>query len=225
MSNPIKPTIKTEVLSIIFVLIPAAFSFYFFKHFPESVPIHWNIAGQPDNWSSPAFAAFFFPVLILGIYLLFLFIPLIDPKRERYEQFKNVYHIFKTVIIVFMSLIYFATSLNAIGYNIPISSVVPTMVGILFVIIGNYMSKIKSNWFVGIRTPWTLSSEEAWNKTHRLGGKIFILGGLLMASEAFVPLSWRMPIFVSIIILITVGTTGGSYIIYLKEQKKKNDNR
>jgi uncharacterized membrane protein len=224
MSNPIKPTIKTELLSLFLILISIIASLYFFSHFPERVPIHWNISGQPDNWGSPIIAAFLFPAIILGMYLLFLFMPLLDPKKERYDQFRNVYHIFKNILVAFMAIVYFATSLNALGYNIPIGVVVPIMVGLLFIVMGNYMSKIKSNWFVGIRTPWTLSSEEVWNKTHRWGGKLFIIAGLLMASEAFLPVAWRMPVFILVIALAVLGTIGGSYIIYLKE-KKKNDNQ
>lgn len=224
MSNPIKPTIKTEWLPVILFLVSAIAAPYFFNHFPASVPIHWNISGQPDNWGSPTLAAFLFPTIILGMYLMLLFIPIIDPRKERYDQFRNVYHIFKNILVAFMAIVYFATSLNALGYNIPIGIVVPVLVGLLFIVMGNYMGKIKPNWFIGIRTPWTLSSEEVWNKTHRLGGKLFIVAGLLMASEVFLPVSWRLSIFMLTILLAVVGTTGGSYIIYLKE-KKKNDNR
>lgn len=118
-----------------------------------------------------------------------------------------------------MSGIFFLTNLNAIGYNINIGVCIPFTVGILFMIIGNYMGKIKTNWFMGIRTPWTLSSEEAWNKTHRLGGKLFMLSGLLIAIDGFLPLNYRMPIFILAISIILIGTFLGSYLIYLKTKK------
>ncbi len=218
--NPTKPTIKTEILPLLLILTAVISSFYFYARFPEQVPIHWNIAGQPDNWGGRATAAFLFPAIVIGMYLLFLLLPLIDPKKERYRQFRKVYHVFKTVLILFMVAIYFISSLNALGYNLSVELWVPILVGLLFIILGNYLAKIKPNWFMGIRTPWTLSSEEVWNKTHRLGGKIFILGGILMAIEGFLPVSYRLPIFFFTIGLIVVGTVGASYFFYRQEKKK-----
>lgn len=222
MLNPIKPTIKTEILPILIIILASLASIYFYPLFPEQVPIHWNFQGEPDNWGSAKFAAFFFPVIIMGMYLLFLFIPYIDPKKERYDQFKNVYHIFKVLLILFMAAIYFISSFNAIGYNISINTWVPSMVGLLFIVLGNYMSKIKFNWFIGIRTPWTLSNEEVWNKTHRFGGKVFIFAGLLFILGQFSPDNFRAPLFIVSVAIVLLGTIGYSYLAYLKEEKKKN---
>lgn len=221
MPNPIKPTLKTEILPILLLVMAVLASFYFYANFPERVPIHWNIAGEVDNYGSRATGAFLFPGILVGMYLLFLFIPYIDPKKKRYVQFRKVYHIFKAFMIFFMTAIYFIASLNALGYNIPVGLWVPMMVGLLFIVIGNYMGKIKSNWFMGIRTPWTLSSEEVWNKTHRFGGKVFILGGVLMMLMNFLPLKLRWPLFVTIMIIILFGTIGYSYVLYRQEEKKK----
>jgi len=218
--NPIKSTIKTEIWPIILILLAIISSFYFYANFPEQVPIHWNFAGEPDNWSSRAVAAFLFPGIILGMYLLFLFLPLIDPKKERYQQFKKVYHIFKGFIIFFMIAIYFITGFNALGYDISVGLWIPLLVGILFIIIGNYMGKIKPNWFMGIRTPWTMSSEEVWNKTHRVGGKIFMIGGLAMMIMNFIPVNLRLPLFIVTVLTMVLGTVGYSYILYAKEKKK-----
>jgi uncharacterized membrane protein len=221
MSNPIKPTLKTEFLPILLVLLAIMASFYFYFHFPDSVPIHWNIAGEVDNYGSRTTGAFLFPAIILGMYLLFLALPYIDPKKKRYEQFRKVYHVFKNILVFFMVGIYFITSLNALGYRIPVGLWTPLLVGLLFVIMGNYMGKIKSNWFIGIRTPWTLSSEEVWNKTHRFGGKIFIIGGILMMIMYLLPAKLQLILFVFIISFILLGTIGYSYILYRTEEKKK----
>jgi len=220
MKNPIKPSLKTEILPILLILLAVIASFYFYSNFPQKVPIHWNISGEPDNWGSKTVAAFLFPGIMIGMYLLFLALPLLDPKRERYAQFRKVYHVFKDILILFMVAIYFISSLSSVGYNISIELWIPFLVGLLFIVLGNYMGKIKPNWFMGIRTPWTLSSEEVWNKTHRLGGKIFILGGILMASMGFLPIVWRMPLFFIIIALMVFGTFVYSYLAYLQEKKK-----
>jgi len=223
--NPIKPTIKTEILPILLVLSAILSSFYFYANFPEQVPTHWNIYGEVDHYGSKLMGAFLFPVIMIGVYLLFLFLPFLDPKKERYGEFKKIYHFFKFYILFFLVSIYFVTGFNSVGYNISVGLWIPALVGLLFVIIGNYMGKIKPNWFMGIRTPWTLSSEEVWNKTHRFGGKIFIVSGFLMAMMNFYPINFRLPIFIITIIAMVFGTFLYSYILYIKEKKdgKRNN--
>ena len=224
MSSPIKISFKTELIPLFLVFVSILSSLYFYKNFPDLVPIHWNMAGEADSWGSPFKSAFMFPVLNIGIYLLFLIIPYMDPKKERYEQFASTYHIFKTAIILFLSLIYFTASFSALGYDINITRVVTTFVGALFVVIGNYMSKIKQNWFLGIRTPWTLSSEEVWNKTHRLGGKMFLLSGLLMMSISYFDIKYRIAIVVTILLLSVLVSPLYSFYLYNKEEKEKHGN-
>ena len=221
MTNPVKPTLKTEILPLLILVAAIISSFYFYSHSPEIVPTHWNFAGEVDNWGSRS-VAFVIPAVMVGIYILFLVFPFLDPKKEKYEQFSKVYHIFKGVMILFMAMLYFATSLNILGYNLPIGIIVPVGVGVLFIIMGNYMGKIKSNWFFGIKTPWTLSSEEVWNKTHRFGGKMFMLGGVLIAIDAFLPINYHLAVFMAAIILVLLGTVGYSYLVYLKEKKPRN---
>ncbi len=160
--------------------------------------------------------------MIAGIYLLLIGIPLIDPRKARYDQFRKVYHIFKDLIVAFTVAIYFITGFSGMGYNVPVGVWVPGLVGIMFIVLGNYMSKIKPNWFMGIRTPWTLSSEEVWNKTHRLGGKLFILTGVVMILMNFFPVSWRMPVLFAMIIALVAGTFIYSYVLYAKEEKAKD---
>jgi uncharacterized membrane protein len=221
MTNPTKPNFKTEIIPILIMAITAAASFYFYSRFPARVPTHWNFAGQVDGWGSAFTAAFAIPLMLVGMYLLFLFIPYLDPKKERYADFRRPYHIFKGVIIFFLAFIYFVASFNALGYNVPVGVFTPVMVGILFIVIGNYMGKFKSNWFIGMRNPWTLSNEEVWNKTNRLTGKLFVIGGLLMISEAFVPAVVGLPLFIAVIAGIVIVPTVYSYILYRKIGAKK----
>ena len=225
MTNPIKPTIKTEIFSLVLILLSIITASYLYFVLPQRVPVHWNFAGQVDRWGSGQAQAIFFPILIIGMYLLFVFIPLIDPKKDRYQQFAKIYQLFKNLILAFFFIIYLIASLNGLGYQLPVAVWVPLLVGFLFMVLGNYFGKIKPNWFVGIRTPWTLSSEEVWNKTHRFGGKIFILAGLMIAAEAFLPVNWRLAVFIIAIVIALVGTIGSSYYFYYLEHKsKKNGN-
>ena len=204
MSNPIKTSFKTEVLPLLIILITGVASLYFFNNFPEQVPIHWNMAGEVDNYGSRTLGAFLFPVIILGMYLLFLVLPLMDPKKENYAQFRKVYHLFKLMMILFMAIVYFLASFSALGFDLNIGLWMSTMVGILFVFIGSCLGRLKSNWFIGIRLPWTLSSDENWKKTHRFSGKIYVFAGFLMMTMGLVPLGFRMYLFVVVLILLVV---------------------
>jgi len=222
MANPIKPTIKTEFFSLALLILTVAASVFFYNNLPERIVTHWNFAGQADGWGSGQTQAIFFPLLIVGMYIMFLLIPYLDPRKERYEQFNKVYHIFKNIILAMMIIVYFLMCLNGLGYNLPIGVIMPALIGLLFIIMGNYMAKLKRNWFVGIRTPWTMSSEEVWNKTHRVGGKMFILAGLLMLAQIILPNSWKLVVFIIAMVILLVGTIGYSYIAYLQEKKKNN---
>ncbi|MDP2737059.1 MAG: SdpI family protein [bacterium] len=220
MANPIKPTIKSEFIPLALLTLSIFASVFFYNNLPERVATHWNFAGEVDGWGSGQAQAIALPLLTTGMYILFLLLPYLDPKKERYEQFSKIYHIFKNIILSLMVVIYFVIGLNGLGYNLPVGVIIPGLIGLLFIVLGNYMGKIKMNWFMGIRTPWTLSSEEVWNKTHRFGGKMFILAGFLMMAQIFLPLIWRLPIFIISIAGLLFGTIGYSYVLYLKEKKK-----
>ncbi len=207
---------------IALMLVSASVSFFFFQNFPAEVPIHWNAAGQPDNWGSAAFAAFFFPAMIAGIYLLMTFLPLADPHKDRYKEFGRPYGILRLSLMLFMTLIYFVSSLAGMGYDINIGMIIPAGVGFLFIVIGNFLPKFKKNWFVGIRTPWTLSNERVWTKTHRVGGRLFILGGVLMLFSGFVPPPMNLYLFLITVGIIIIGTIGYSYWLWRDLREKNN---
>lgn len=220
MKLVIKPTFRTEILPILILVLVIISSFYFYQNFPEQVPIHWNAKGEVDNYAGKTFGAFLFPGIIIFLYLLFLVLPNLDPRKEHYQKFSNVYHYFKTGLILFMAAIYFVTSLSALGYPMNIKLIVPLGVGLLFILIGALLPKIKSNWFFGIRTPWTLSSEKVWQKTHEVGGKIFILGGLALMVLGWLPSNYVMPVLIINVGLMVLGTVGYSYWVYRKVGKK-----
>lgn len=221
MSNPIKPTLKTEIFPVVLIVLSIIASVYFYFHLPARIVTHWNFAGQPDGWGSGKAHAVFFPLLIAGMYIMFLFLPYLDPKKARYEQFGKVYHVIKAIILFILAFVYFISSLSGLGYDISIAFWTPLMIGLLFIFLGNYMGKIKMNWFVGIRTPWTLSSEEVWNRSHRFGGKVFMFSGFLIMINGILPFSWRLPVFIIAIISVLFGTVGASYIFYRLEKNKK----
>lgn len=216
--------IKKEFPALLMLGLAWLAGWYFYMNFPDRVVTHWNFAGTPDSWGKGTTNALAIPSVITGMYLLFLFLPMLDPKKERYEEFGKVYNIFKTLLLLVMLLVFTLTGLFNLGYNISIQYTIPTLIGILMIILGNYMGKIKPNWFVGIKTPWTLSSENVWNKTHRMGGYAFILFGLLIILAPFLPKVLGLIAFILGILTVTVGTFGYSYWVYRQEQNSKIEN-
>ncbi len=221
MSNPIKPNFKTEWFSVVLIVLAFLAGYYFYQSFPDQVPTHWNFKGEVDGYSKPLVAALLMPLMALGAYLIFLFLPYLDPKKEQYAKFRRAYHAFKDLLVAFLFILFMLTGLNGIGHAINIGFWVPIMIGVLFVAIGLLLDKIKMNWFMGIRTPWTLSSEEVWRKTHKLSSKVLMLSGVLMATTAFVATTWKIVFFVLAIVLIALAMPIYSFILYSQEKKKK----
>ncbi|MGE5578251.1 MAG: SdpI family protein [Syntrophothermus sp.] len=155
-----------------------------YSSLPDWIPIHWNLRGEIDGWGTKA-NVFLIPVMNVGLYLVFLVTPLIDPRRENYPRFKSTLRIFRWSLVVFMTAMWGISLAAAKGLPVDTSLVVPVMTSALFVVLGNLMSRLRYNWFFGIRTPWALSNEEAWRLTHRVGGRAWVIGGLISLVGAF----------------------------------------
>lgn len=150
-----------------------------YPQLPERVASHWNFKGEVDGYSSRFWGAFGIPLMTAGIYVLMVVLPSIDPRRQNYEKFAGVYRLFKAIMVIFMIGLYLIVILSALGYRIPVDRAVTSGVSLLFIVLGNFMGQIRHNYFVGIKTPWTLASEEVWQKTHRLGGRLWVAAGLI----------------------------------------------
>lgn len=214
-----KYSLKTELSSLLIVIASWLLGWYFYNHFPAQVVTHWNFYGNPDSWGKGTTNALVIPSIITGMYLLFLALPFLDPKKERYQEFAKVYTIFKNLLMLVMLIVFLASGLYNLGFNIQIQYVVPSTIGLLMIVIGNYMGKIKPNWFMGIRTPWTLSSETVWQKTHRMGGYAFILFGFLIIISPLLPAALGLMAFILGILIVVIGTFGYSYWVYREEKK------
>lgn len=221
MNSPLKISFKSEIVSILLVLAGVITSAVSFGRLPARVVSHWNVYGVPDGWMSRELHAILFPGILLGLYLLLLFMPSLDPKKDRYKEFADVYNIFRTLILLVLYLVFLIATLANLGYDISVGKTVPLIIGLLMIVIGNYMGKIKKNWFVGIRTPWTLSSENVWNKTHRLGGWMFVLFGLILITSPFLSPAFIAPLFILGLICAVLIPIIYSYILFKKEKFSK----
>lgn len=198
---------KKEVLPIVLILIIMAVGLFLYPQLPERVPSHWGINGEVNGWSSRTFAVFFFPALILGIYLLMSFLPLMDPYRANIEKFAKWYFWFKVAFLVFFGALYLMTLWAGLGYEINVGRYVTLGVAALFAVIGLVLPKMKKNYMIGIRLPWTLHSEIVWDKTHKFGGQLFLGLAVLVALASFLPGVWTfgtllVGIFLLLLILI-----------------------
>src|SRR5450756_1845627 len=163
------------------LIVVAAFvaSAIVYPRLPEMVPTHWNgMDAQPDSWSSRAFGAWLTPVLLLGLWALVRILPAIDPRGANYAKFGGAFEAIIGSLMLFLLGMHILLLRAALGYPAPMQRVVPFGIGILLIVIGNLLPRARPNWFVGIRTPWTLSSDRVWEKTHRFGGRVFVAGGL-----------------------------------------------
>jgi uncharacterized membrane protein len=187
---------------------------------PEQIPSHWNIHDQVDGFISKFWGVLLLPLISFGIFLLFLLIPNIDPLKANIAQFRNVFNLFITLIVGFMLYIYALTLLWGLGYtNFGMSRAMLPALSVLFIFIGFMLRQAKRNFFIGIRTPWTLSSDTVWNKTHQLGAVLFIISGVLALIGSFFGgitafLLFFIPLMGSTIFLVIY-----SYLLYRQETR------
>ena len=173
-------TVKSDWLIWLMLLIPFVFIIMYWDKFPDRIATHFDMSGTPNDYSGKAFGVFLMPVINIGMYFLFLALPLIDPKRKNYGLFSDKYRIIRIVLHVFFTFGFFVNSFYALGYHFNFSLLVIYGIMGMFLVLGNYMGNIRPNYFIGVRTPWTLANEEVWTKTHRLTAKVWVITTLIM---------------------------------------------
>lgn len=206
---------KKDIIPIIIILITLIAGIQIYPNLPERVPSHWNSQGEVDDWSSKEFVVFFMPILALAIYVLMSFIPRIDPLRKNYEKFAKVYFFFKALISLFLVALYVFMLAAASGFEMNITYFVVPLFSLLFIIMGVMIPKLKRNWFIGIRTPWTIHSDAVWSDTHKFSGKAFITAGTISFLGALVP-SYAFVIFITAVLTASAISVVYSYFSFKK---------
>lgn len=153
---------------------------------PAQMPTHWNIRGEVDGYGGRLEGLLLLPMIALGVYLMLLLLPRLDPGRANYASFAGPYAVIRIAMLALMLSIHALVIATALGYEVNAGRWIPVGVGALFVVLGNVMGKVRPNYFVGIRTPWTLASARSWEKTHRVGGRLFVLAGIALALAAII---------------------------------------
>jgi uncharacterized membrane protein len=203
---------RGERLALILVVAAFLISAVLYGRLPEKIPSHWNLRGEVDSYSAKPFGPFVMPAVMAGLFLLFLALPAISPRGFRFESFRAVWGILQSAILGFLFLIHALVLLSAMGKPVDMTRGIEAGVGLLIAVLGNFMGKVTRNFFVGIRTPWTLASEEVWLRTHRLGGKLFLAAGLAMFVLA---LAGASPIVTGVVLgAAALVSVAASYVIY-----------
>ncbi|MBU1603838.1 MAG: DUF1648 domain-containing protein [Planctomycetes bacterium] len=209
---------KTEIIILAIILLFFMVSTYFYPQMPERVASHWNAEGQVDGYMSKFWGLFLMPFFLVGLALLFVAIPRIDPLKANIEKFRRYYDGFIILFFVFMLSIHFQGILWNIGIEISPNVIFPIGLGFLFFYIGILCENAKRNWSIGIRTPWTLSNDVVWDKTHKIGGKLFKIAGAVALFGIFFQ-KYALFFILVPVILVAVYTVIYSYLEYQKVAK------
>ncbi len=196
------------------ILAALAASVLYYPHLPEQMPTHWGLSGEPNGWSSRLWGAWMLPFLMAIIWVIMRAVPHLDPKHANYANFAGVYETLIVATLVFMLGAHLLILAAAMGQVLDMGRFVMAGIGAFLIVIGVILPRIHPNWFVGIRTPWTMSSDLSWDRTHRLGGWLFaVMGAATLLSVVAMPKG-------GIWILVTCGTAmvvflfGYSYVVW-----------
>jgi uncharacterized membrane protein len=204
---------KLMIISTLICLLPLILSLVMYDKLPDTMPIHWDINGNPDGYGSKAFAAIGLPFMMAGLNLVTHFVLNTDPKKAYPSAVLKL--IGKLTIPILTVILVPIAIFAGLGYDIPIEKIVPAIVGLLFIATGNYLPKSKQNYTIGIKLPWTLNNEINWNKTHRLAGYLWVIGGIVMFVNSFLQLYWTA-VFIVLMCVMTIIPAIYSYSLYKK---------
>lgn len=207
---------KINLLCWLISSLPILYFFYLYPQMPEEVPVHFNAAGEPDRYGNPLSLLIAVVAVVLPLNLIMQFAPVLDPKHKLSET-QPAYRKLRVLLALCMA------SLGIMIVHSSIYGLSPNMIALLiwllFAVLGNYMQNLKHNYFIGVRTPWTLENEEVWRKTHRLMGKLFFYGGVtgMLLSLILQPIA-SFAVLIAFALLSTVI----SFIYSFKQHKNLN---
>ena len=205
------------ILTSIVILIPILIGLFLWNKLPDKLPTHWNAEGVVDGWSSKGFTVFGLPAILFVLHWICLLVSSADPKNQNYsEKLLQLVFWICPILSVLLGVISYGT---ALGMEFKVDKIMLILVGLMFIIIGNYMPKCKQNYTMGIKLPWTLNDEENWNKTHRMAGKLWVISGFLCMLCILVPITVMVVTFIIILVVSTMIPTIYSYLLYKNKQK------
>jgi uncharacterized membrane protein len=212
---------RVELPQILLIAAMFAAAAFMWSSAPAQIPVHWNGSGQIDRYGGRFEGLLLLPLMALGLYLLLRFLPMLDPGRANYARFGGAYATIRIGILTLLALIYTVVLVSITRGPVNMSSVAPFLLGGLFLLIGSVMGKLRPNWFVGVRTPWTLSSKTSWVRTHRLGGWLFMAQGLIFIVCGVLGFGKLGPTVIGSMLVIVVVLMAYSYIVWRDDPEKQ----
>lgn len=209
-----KEMLKTWIV-VVFAIIIAVVGIFIM---PDTIPTHFGPSGEPDAWGSK-YTVLMYPAILVLVSVLAVPMIKVDPKMDNYGRFSKYYYDFFFGFALFFLAMEAANIAIAMGAAINVGSIICFATGVLMLFVGNMMPKIKQNFFFGIKTPWALTDEENWFKTHRLGGKTFAAGGIVIMIAAFIPGESKIWILLAAVLIMTFILFVYSYLIFKNKQK------
>ncbi len=207
---------------LVIAALAVVVSIWAYPQLPPTLATHWNVGGTADGFSSRATAVLIMPLVIIGLTGLFNVLPKLDPRRANYAKFIDTYWLIANAVILFILIGHGMIIATGLGYPVKVDRFMPIGIGLLFIVLGNYLTRVEPNWFIGIRTPWTLSSDTVWRKTHRTGGWLMVVGGFVLAASVFLPQGAFLPLLIAAILIVAVIPVVQSYILWKREQHDRS---
>lgn len=207
----------SEELILAIIIISFLIGAYFYQQLPDAFASHWNMTGEVDSYVPKSWGLFTLPIIMALLLLLVVLIPRIDPLRANLEKFRKYYDTFIVIVVLFFFYLYLLIILWNAGVTFNFMQLISPGFAVLLYYSGVITENAKRNWFIGIQTPWTMSSERVWNKTHKLCGKLFKAAGVISLLGIFFP-SYTIFILAIPVILIAVYSVIYSYLEYQKER-------
>ena len=211
----LKENKKQLIMTSIITLIPVFIGLILWNRLPERLTTHWGISGEANGWSSKAYTVFVLPFIMLVLHWVCVLVTLKDPKNK--EQSNKVFGMVLWVSPIASLLIGTITYAVALEIDIRVDMIVRLMIGMLFVIMGNYLPKCKQNYTIGIKVVWALHNEENWNKTHRFAGKVWVLGGVFLLATILLPMETFIAVMLPVILVLSFIPMIYSYLYYRKQ--------
>jgi uncharacterized membrane protein len=199
------------------IIATIAFSAAIYSRLPERLPVHWSISGDINRYGNRVEGAFLLPGVMIVAWLLLRFLPRIDPRRANYAKFRDTYDLLVNSLVTLFAVMHVALLGTALGWPISMARLVPALVGLQFLILGNALPRARPNWWFGIRTPWTLSNDRVWMRTHRVGGYLLAGAGVVLLVAAALPRIWTVALGAAAVALAAFGSLIYSYFAWKQE--------
>jgi uncharacterized membrane protein len=203
----------------IVIAIAAAASAILYGRLPDRMAVHWNFSGEPDRFGTRLEGAWVLPAIMVGVWLVTRLLPKIDPRRENYAKMESTYEFVVNAVLTVMLAMHFVVLATALGYQVPMRRVVPLLFGAFFIALGNVLPRARPNWWFGVRTPWTLSSDRVWTRTHRVAGYAMTIAGLVVLLSAAVPGLWPLVGAMAVAVVAAFWMVIYSYIAWRQENR------